>query len=126
MQRIDLALEAWDLRVPFTLLVLAGVALAMYVLSLTNYEAEDMDDPAPIRFAHRVGLGVLTYALLWCLSYLYAKNWQPWPPSLAIIAAVDFMLLTRALAIKSRIRRHGVKMGSPRFAEQHRSWLHPH
>lgn len=124
MQHVDLVLEGFDLRIPFTLLVLAGVALAVFVMSLTNYEAEDMDDPAVIRLMHRVGLGVFAMALLWCLSYLYARSWQPWPPSLAIVAAVDFMLWVRALAIKSRIRRHGVKMGSPRFAEQHRSWLH--
>jgi hypothetical protein len=122
LQAVDGLLEAWDLRLPFTLLVIAGVVLAVFVVSLTNYEAEDGDDPAVIRFMHRLALGALTYSLLWCLSYSFSKNWQPWPPSLAVISAVDLMLLIRAIAIKSRIRRHGVKMGSPRFAEEHRRW----
>lgn len=119
MQWIDGVLESFDLRAPLMILALSGVLISVYVMTLTQYEAEDADDPPWIQHTRRVALGLLAWAFLWCLGYANYKSWQPWPPLLLLAFAVDCVLVIRALAIKSRIRRHGVKPQAPRAIAEH-------
>lgn len=106
---INAALEALDLTAAHTILALLGTLLAVFVMQQTRYEAEDADDPAPMRFARRLSLALLALALLWSLSYSETKSWQPWPAQVLTIFAVDAVLAIRAIAIRARIRRVGAK-----------------
>ena len=55
-------------------------------------------------YTRRVSMMTLFGALLWAWSYCLTKGWEPWPANIAVIAAVDFMLLVRAITLRYRIR----------------------
>jgi hypothetical protein len=114
MQIIDQILEDWDLSLVLMTLAMLGFFLAVYVNQLTHYEAEDHNDPWFIRMMRNAAYMMLAWGFLWTLSYANAKGWQPWPPVILIIVAVDIILFNRALAIKAHIRRIGVGYDSPR------------
>lgn len=112
----DRWLEGFDLTAAHTVLALLGAFLSVYVMQLTHYEAEDDVDPPALRFARRFALALMAWAMLWSLSYSETKNWQPWPAQVLTIMAADAILFIRAIAIKARIKRTGVKPDAPRAA----------
>ena len=104
---IDRILDGVDLTGAHTVLALAGALLAVYVMQLTHYEAEDRVDHWLIRRARRVGLALLSLAFLWSLTFSETRNWQPWPPEIVAFFAMDLLLAVRIAAIWARIRRSG-------------------
>lgn len=110
---IDRFLEGLDLTTLHTILTIAGMFLAVYVMQLTSHVNEDHADPPTVRWFNRASLAGIGLALLWSLSYSQTKNWQPWPPEIALILAVIIMLGARAIAIHARIRRVGIRRALP-------------
>jgi NO-binding membrane sensor protein with MHYT domain len=104
---IDRVLSGVDLVAVHTVLALAGMFLAVFVMQVTHYEAEDKNDPWVLRETNRLGLGLYALAMLGSLAYSYSKQWQPWPPDLAVFAVVDLMLIVRVVAIWAHVRRTG-------------------
>ena len=104
---IDILLEGIDLTGLHTTLTVAGAILAVYVMQLTHYEAEDVADPWIVRRFNRVTLMMIALAMLWSALYSISHQWQPWPPELALIFSIDLALLIRMVAIWARIRRTG-------------------
>lgn len=104
---IDRFLEAADLTSVHTFLTIAGALLALFVMNQTSHLDEDKDDPFVVRWGNRISMGGIALALLWSLSYSQTKNWQPWPPELALIVGVIAWLAFRALAIHFHLRREG-------------------
>ena len=118
---LDHLLEGRDLTVAHMILTMIGFLLAIYVMQLTSHEHEDEDDPAWLQWGRRFALTGVAGSFLWSLSYSLAKQWQPWPPEIALHLALILMLLFRALAIHARIKREGARPGSERArAEQAR------
>lgn len=103
--QIDRALEGCDLSSIHTILTIAGMFLAVYVMQLTSHANEDAGDHWVLRWGRRTSLAMVALALLWSLSYSQTKSWQPWPPEIALIVALIGVLGFRALAIKAAIRR---------------------
>jgi hypothetical protein len=115
--RIETILESWDLTSALVVLAALGFFLAIYVNQLTHYEAEDIQDPWWIRAVMRpLAYLLLAWSFLWVFSYGLARGWQPWPPVILMIVAIDMILLIRFLAIKARVRRTGVRSDSPNAA----------
>lgn len=112
--RIEQILESWNLTYVLALLAMLGFFLAVYVNQLTHYEAEDSSDPMFIRIMRQAAYLLMAWSFLWVMSYSEARGWQPWPPVILMIVAIDMILIIRALAIKARIRRNGVKPEAPR------------
>ncbi len=102
---LDRLLETHDLSIVHTLLTLIGAGLALYVMQLTSHEHEDVADPAWLRWLRRLSLGGVALGFLWSLSYSLTKQWQPWPPELAVHVSLIGMLFVRAAAIHARIER---------------------
>lgn len=120
--QIDRLLEGLDLTALHTLLTIAGMFLAVYVMQLTSHVNEDHDDTAPLRWGRRSALAGIALSMLWSLSYSLTKSWQPWPPELALILAIIVMLGVRAIAIHARIRREGIRRALPAIGvKQHRN-----
>jgi len=56
------------------------------------------------RHARRIALTVLALSMLWSLAYSTNKGWEPWPPDLIGLLAVDFFLLsTIIISVKRQI-----------------------
>lgn len=105
--QIDRLLEGVDLSAVHTILTLAGMFLAVYLMQLTSHADEDHDDPPALKWCRRAALAAIALALLWSLSYSQTKSWQPWPPEIALIFAIIAMMGVRAVAIHARMRRQG-------------------
>lgn len=104
---IDRILDGVDLSAVHTILALAGALLSVYVMQLTYYEAEDSEDHWIIRLGRRFALSVLALAFLWSLTYSETRQWQPWPPEIVAMAAIDLLMSVRVAAIWARIYRTG-------------------
>lgn len=104
---LDRLFDGHDLTAIHTVLALCGILISVYVMQLTRYEAEDAVDPPWLRSLRRIALALMAWAFCWLLTYSETKNWQPWPPEVLAIAAMDLILLIRALAIRARIKRTG-------------------
>lgn len=102
---LDRLFEGHDLSTVHTLMALLGAGLALYVMQLTSHEHEDAADPAWLRWSRRLSLGGVAMSFLWSLSYSMTKQWQPWPPEVALHLALIGMLSVRAAAIHARIWR---------------------
>lgn len=100
-------LETTDLTSSHTILALFGAGLSVYVMALTSYEREDINDPVWLQWFRRLYLGMGALALLWSISYSTTKGWQPWPPEVCLILAWISMLSGRTAAIHIRIWREG-------------------
>jgi len=114
--QIDRLLESSDLTTLHTILTIAGMFLAVYVMQLTSYVNEDHRDSVTLRWGRRASLMFIALAFLWSLSYSQTKGWQPWPPEVALILAIITMMAVRAIAIHARIRRDGVRRALPHAA----------
>lgn len=110
---IDRFLEGLDLTTVHTILTIAGMFLAVYVMQLTSHVNEDHNDPLVLRWGRRASLASVALALLWSLSYSQTKGWQPWPPELALVVSVIAILGVRAIAIHARMRRDGIRRALP-------------
>jgi hypothetical protein len=111
---VDRLLEGIDLTALHTILTVAGALLAVYVMQLTHYEAEDMVDPWIVRKMRRLSLALIALAQLGSALYSLSHQWSPWPPELLLIFAVNLALVIRMVAIWARIKRTG-----------HRCWDRP-
>jgi hypothetical protein len=109
---IEQTLEGFDLRYVMTVVAMIGFFLAVYVNQLTHYEGEDIPDPWVVRNGRRVLYLLLSWSFLWVLSYGDSHGWRPWPPVILMIFSIDGIFILRAVAIKARIKRTGVKTTS--------------
>lgn len=52
----------------------------------------------------------LAFALGWCAIYGVMQNWAPWPPMIAVLGAIDFLMM-------ARLASHHLLMGAtlPRY-----------
>ena len=113
---IERILEGLDLRYLLAMLAILGFFLAVYVNQETHFQAEDISDPWWIRAIRPVAYLLLAWSFLWMLSYGNARSWQPWPPTILMIVAIDMILFIRAVAIRARIRRTGIRPEAPAAA----------
>mgnify|MGYP001178221290 CR=1 FL=1 len=98
-------LEGIDFSTIHTVLCLIGALLAVYQMQLVSHEHEDRADPTLIRWGRRIALMTIAISLLLLVLYADARQWQPWPPQIALVLAVIVMLGIRVLAIHARIQR---------------------
>lgn len=117
MMTVNRLLEGYDLSGIYTVIALLGVLLAVYVMQKTRYEAEDRADPVWLRNLRTGSLGLLALGLLWSLSYAEAREFQPWPAQVLMVAALDLLFAIRALAILIRVRREGRYLNAPSMRE---------
>jgi hypothetical protein len=86
-------LESADLTGVFALASIAGSMLSIVAMQMSWNEAMErgVDTPAMLNL-RRASFILVSLTLLWSLSYAETKGWQPWPPAVAIVLALDFYL----------------------------------
>lgn len=114
MDAIGNYLDSFDLTGIHTILALIGGLLAIFVMQQTRYEAEDRKDPAYVRTLRTISMIALSAAFFWSVTYRYTHpEWNPAPPFLLSMLALDVLLAVKSLAIWSRIQRVGRYYGAP-------------
>ena len=76
----------------FLLLLLIGAGLCIWLMQLIVLRNFIVIEPAWLMHARRSGLTILALGLLWAAKYCVQHSWDPWPPYLLIVLAVDFYL----------------------------------
>jgi hypothetical protein len=105
-------LESFDLRVVHALATLFGCFLAVYVMQLWGTGELTKSEPRIFVQIRRFGLVALALTMLWSLAYSNQKGWQPWPPHLFIILAVDILMASTVVsALLKRWRQNHEVIG---------------
>jgi hypothetical protein len=98
----------------FILFVIIGVLISVYLMQITESTPAVPGDSAWMRWLRRGSLAGVALSFLWCLSYGTSMNWEPWPPMVAIVIAIDFNLLMRTITTK--LRERSIKRRESRLA----------
>lgn len=86
----------------FILSMIFGVCISIYLMQITESTPAVPGDSYWMRALRRASLACLAIAFLWCLSFGYTKGWEPWPPMIAVVLAIDLNLLMRTITTKLR------------------------
>lgn len=97
-------LDHADLTGVHIMATLVGMLLSVYASHMMWQDEESNRDRWLIRYGRRVMYPLLALAFLWALDYSHVKGWMPWPPNVAIIVAIDFIIAMRILALRQRQR----------------------
>lgn len=103
--------DGLDLRSVHAIATLLGAILPIYVAQLWGRGELTKIEPPVFMHTRRWGLIALALGNVWSLLYSDQKGWQPWPPHLAIIIAIDVMLVSTVLS--AAIRRWRETHGHP-------------
>lgn len=97
--------EQIDLRSIHWIASFIGVFLCIYAMQMWSTGLiGDIEKCVSVNGLRRAALWVLALAFLWSLGYAdLHSTWQPWPPDLLVILAVDLFLT--ATIIGGYIRR---------------------
>lgn len=85
---IEAYLQTFDLMPYFKLATFIGMVLCALDGIITVYR-----DRTRTFYPYRIGYILVCCALAWCFVFSENQGWQPWPPLVALIAALDFLLL---------------------------------
>lgn len=86
----------------YTLLVLIGIVLLVWMMALIYHGFFIRFDPPQIRFARRAALAIMGVALCWDTSFAFDTTWVPWPPDVMLLTGLDLYF---GIAIVSAYRR---------------------
>lgn len=95
------------LGVAFVLLALLGIALSLWVMQLVFTGAVGHEQNRAVRQVRAFALGLLAFSLCWSLAYADDMRWQPWPPTVLIITAIDVFLIATVVGAFGRGRALG-------------------
>lgn len=99
-------LDRVDLTGVHITVTLAGMLLSVYASHMMWQDNESNRDGPLIQYGRRIMYPLLALAFLWALDYSHVKGWTPWPPNVAIIIAMDFIIIMRILALRQRQREN--------------------
>lgn len=85
-------------------LCMIGCIGSVYLMQLTGHHGDEVGDKPYMIAMRRVGLWVLALCLLWAVNYSDSKDWAPWPPDVAIVACVDFLIIVRSLTLFKKLQ----------------------
>lgn len=94
--------EVMDLNPLFYALGWAGAFLSVILMQVVWHSRETTNDPLLMRWLNRLALTIFALSLAWAMNYATSKGWQPWPPLVAVIAALDFYFLIGIVTVHLR------------------------
>ena len=96
--------DTMDLVPYHNALCFLGVFLAVYNAQLFGRDVFNMEYCRVARDLRRFSMLLLALGFLWALSYSSYHKWQPWPPDILIIVAVNAYLVSTIIAAASKQR----------------------
>lgn len=116
---ISVAIESVNWTCLMQISVICGVILTAFQMQT----AEKLETVAEYSSRHghwsamrRVSNSLLMLAMLWCASYGYERGWQPWPPFVIVMMALDFNIVVRIMIMRRDIRDHLAGVREVRYA----------
>lgn len=102
---LDTFLDGVDLSAIHAVASLIGMVMVVLLMQMSWHKMIAPTDPELLTHFRRVGMLGLAMTLWWSFSYSLEKGWQPWPPHLAMVIALDLWL---AVSVTSAVirRRH--------------------
>ena len=100
--------DGYDLAAFHFVACLVGVIMAIYVMQLWTRGAVVFENDCWFaRHSRRFSLLILALSMLWSLAYAATKGWEPWPPYLGMLVAIDLFLATNIILAGKRRRLLG-------------------
>lgn len=112
MRSLDIALinlgflDQFDLVPIQIVLSISGALLSMWYIQLPTTLITG--ESRLLFCARRSGVALIAGGLLWSVSYGYYREWQPWPPYLAVLAGINLALtaaILTATAMRKRVQQ---------------------
>lgn len=94
-----------DFSAVFYVATFFAVVLSLYLMQATWYAPESVDDPWFVAHLRHWSYAFMALMGLWLIGYAHDKMWHPWPPFAGLLIAMDFLLLSRAIAISLHWRQ---------------------
>ena len=91
----------------FTGACLFGALATLYIMQRMTQE----DEASPlvsitVTNLRRFSLWCETLAMFWCVLYGFDRSWDPWPPVVMLMLALDFNLVMRIVSYHIHARDH--------------------
>src|SRR5690349_588905 len=98
-----LTIEHLDLTSLHTLACFIGVPLCLYVMQVNGQVDRLLGYSKFASQMTRFSMALIGISLMWAAAYPSSKGgWQPWPPDVLIILAIDLALFMRSVTIAIR------------------------
>lgn len=107
-----------DLTTAYFFLALIGTLLAVYWAATLARDPAMLHVPAGVVHMRRACILAIAISMLWSLVFAYEQTWEPWPPYLGVVAAIDAYLVA---SITSAVIRRRVCMACPLIDEKVRT-----
>lgn len=91
----DRLLEGQDLTQVFIVTVMIAVFSSLYLAQVAWRSDSEAGVPHLLALARRASATFMSLMLLWAVYFGYSKGWQPWPPLIGILIALDFHNIVR-------------------------------
>lgn len=103
---LDHLFDGLNLRAMHMVAGVAGALLAVYAMQMWSRGwIGGIETCLTIEGLRRVALGLVGLSCLWSVMYAYHRPaWQPWPPDLVLMVAVDVFLLVTIIG--GYLRKH--------------------
>lgn len=102
---IDNLADSFDWTSVHFTLCFVGAILCLYVMKLFSTGALHVDGECFISHVlRRSSLVTLALSMCWAMTYSTNKGWQPWPPDVFVVAAVDLFMLAPVVVAFRRKR----------------------
>ncbi len=92
IDRLEHLLEAYDLRPLFLIATASAMIMIPMLMQFSWGKVIAPGDKTCVQVARRITMFLLAASLFWAFSYLQRSGWQPWPPMLGIVIALDLWL----------------------------------
>lgn len=99
--------DNWDLGPASVVLGLVGIVLSVWCHQLWGRHVFGNESAHSVQIMQRAAFICYALSQCWVLSYQYLHDWQPWPPYLASLFAVDLYLFSIIIAAMHRRRVTG-------------------
>jgi hypothetical protein len=101
-------LQQFDL-VPYHLAAsVVGLFCSLWLIKLSTHDRVGAGEKLCFRWVSRLAYALIGVSMGWCASFGLEQGWQPWPPVLLMIVAVDLRMISSIAAAYFKNRQHAV------------------
>lgn len=111
-------LDRFDLTSAFIIAAFIGAFSALMIMQIkTQEDLQRPDVPGWFSWMRRFSWFLVAMMLFWCVGYAHTRSWQPWPPVVLLVIALDFNWVIRIVSFHMRphVGHHSIRRMRARF-----------